>query len=506
MSHKRVMRHSGVTGRYACPRGLRHAFGAGALQSGVPLNLTRRWMGHAHISTTAIYAAASGPEEMGFAGRFWHMPQSPTDRPKDRPKWLANHPFIIYSHGVMVSKKSAKTSSVETVQRIEPTRLESVSEAISDAVAELAAATAALGHALHPRTAANLADVVRIMNTYYSNLIEGHNTRPKDIERALAGKFDREKERRNLQMEAAAHVRVQAKVDRLAADNRLPEPASVDFVCWLHREFYRGAPKDMLRIKGDSRSFVMKPGEWRSGAEQDVMVGRHVPPSSARVQDFMDYLAKCYRFDRLGKAGRIMAIPAAHHRLNYIHPFADGNGRVSRLMSHAMALQAGIGAHGLWSISRGLARGLKSRTEYKQMMDHADMPRQGDLDGRGNLSHRALSEFTLWFLRVCLDQVTFMANLFELETLLRRLRTYVERNEMLKPEAARLLEEALIRGQFERGEISRITGLPDRTARRVLNDAVAAGLLASDTPKGPVSLRFPIDALEALFPRLFPET
>jgi Fic family protein len=170
-----------------------------------------------------------------------------------------------------------------------------------------------------------------------------------------------------------------------------------------------------------------------------------------------------------------------------------------------MAHLAGIGAHGLWSISRGLARGLESRGEYKRMMDHADMPRQGDLDGRGNLSQRALIDFILWFLRVCIDQVTFMSTLFEIDMLARRLRAYVERSENLKPEAARLLEEALIRGEFERGEISRITGLPERTARRVLNDLTALGLLASDTSKGLVSLRFPVEALEILFPRLFPE-
>jgi len=80
-------------------------------------------------------------------------------------------------------------------------------------------------------------------------------------------------------------------------------------------------------------------------------------------------------------------------------------------MSHAMGYSAGIDAHGLWSVSRGLAGGLKSRTEYKQMMDRADTPRQGDLDGRGNLSQKALIEFTDWFLRVCLDQVTFMSGL-----------------------------------------------------------------------------------------------
>jgi Fic family protein len=128
------------------------------------------------------------------------------------------------------------------------------------------------------------------------------------------------------------------------------------------------------------------------------------------------------------------------------------------------------------------------------------------LDGRGNLSHRALGEFVEWFLRVCLDQVTFMTGLFELDTLARRLRIHVERSDTLKPEAARLLEEALFRGSFSRGEAGRITGLPERTARRVLNDVVAIGMLQSETPKGDVSLRFPVGALDLLFPRLFPET
>ena len=220
----------------------------------------------------------------------------------------------------------------------------------------------------------------------------------------------------------------------------------------------------------------------------------------------MAHFERRYRFEGTGPAARILAMAAAHHRLNYIHPFSDGNGRVSRLMSHAMALKAGIGAHGLWSVSRGLARGHESRREYKEWMDRADTPRQGDLDGRGNLSRGALVDFTLWFLKVCLDQVTFMGKLFDLDNLDARLARHVERSDRLKPEAARLLREALVRGRIDRGEASRITGLPERTARRVLGDVVDAGLLASATPKGPVSLRFPIDALEGLFPRLYPDT
>ena len=395
---------------------------------------------------------------------------------------------------------------VDHTSRIEPAKLEELPESIADTIAELSAASAILGSALHSTTAANLASLVRVMNTYYSNLIEGHNTRPRDIERALIGDFDNDDEKRNLQIEASSHVRVQAEIDRMAAANALPEPASQDFIQWIHSEFYRDAPRELLRIKGAHAEFIMEPGELRSIGMQDVAVGRHIPPSSDRIKEFMKYFESRYQFSNMGKAARISAIASAHHRFNYIHPFPDGNGRVSRLMSHAMALKAGIGAHGLWSVSRGLARGLESRSEYKRMLDHADMPRQGDLDGRGNLSHRGLIEFTDWFLKVCLDQVNFMSSLFDLENLERRLGIYVSRSETLKPEAYKLLQEALIRGQFDRGDAMHITGLPERSARRVLNDLISDGMLSSASPKTPVSLRFPSDNLEVLFPKLYPET
>ncbi len=265
-------------------------------------------------------------------------------------------------------------------------------------------------------------------------------------------------------------------------DGTLPPPASREFILWLHREFYRDAPEAMLLIKTEWAELRMEPGEWRTRPEEDVEVGRHVPPSSARVADFMRYFEERFQVQKMGRATQTMAIASAHHRFNYIHPFLDGNGRVSRL------------------------RGLESRTDYKQMMDRADSPREGDLDGRGNLSQKALQEFVLWFLRVCLDQITFMSGLFELDRLAERFKAYVLRSADLKPEAVALLQEALIRGQFERGEVGRITGLPERSARRVLNDVLRAGLLASETPKGAVSLRFPADALEDLFPRLYPRT
>lgn len=99
-----------------------------------------------------------------------------------------------------------------------------------------------------------------------------------------------------------------------------------------------------------------------------------------------------------------------------------------------------------------------------------------------------------------------MSGLFDLNALARRLHACVERSETLKPEAARLLEEAIVRGEFDRGEAARITGLPERTARRLVSDVIAAGYLGSTTPKGPLSLRFPEASQEILFPRLYPVT
>jgi Fic family protein len=392
----------------------------------------------------------------------------------------------------------------EFPSRIEPTLLEEVGGDLLDLLTELPAAAGRLGTRLHPKTAASLAALVRVMNCYYSNLIEGHNTLPKDIERALADDFDADEKRRNLQLEARAHIRIQERIDAEAADNTLGDPVRAEFIQRLHLDFYKDAPESMLLIKGAGRSFIMIPGEVRNRPEHDVTVGRHIPPSSEVVKLFMERFAKCYAFSTLRPAQRVLALPSAHHRFNFIHPFPDGNGRVSRLMSHAMAYQADIGAHGLWSISRGLARGLTDKSEYKSMMDHADMPRQGDLDGRGNLSTRALMEFSTWFLKICLDQVTFMERLFDLDTLAERFKRYA----MLKnfrPEAGRLLTEILHRGEIARGDASAITGLGERTARDLLGSLLRDGILGSESEKGAVVLRFPVDARDLLFPRLFGE-
>src|SRR6202011_4190061 len=118
--------------------------------------------------------------------------------------------------------------------------------------------------------------------------------------------------RRNLQIEAAAHVRVQSEIDQMFLDETLQSATSSGFIQWIHHEFYRDAPPAMLTLKNESREIVMEPGQWRSMPEHDNAVGRHLPPSSERVTDFMRYFEQRYSLSQLGTAGRIMAIPAAH--------------------------------------------------------------------------------------------------------------------------------------------------------------------------------------------------
>lgn len=68
---KAEMERAGLSGRPASPRGLRHGFAVGTLQAGVPLTVVQRLLGHARLSTTAIYAEVSGPEEREIVSRYW---------------------------------------------------------------------------------------------------------------------------------------------------------------------------------------------------------------------------------------------------------------------------------------------------------------------------------------------------------------------------------------------------------------------------------------------------
>ena len=177
--------------------------------------------------------------------------------------------------------------SSETTSRIEPASLDEANAEILDLVAELSKESTRLASRLHPRSASHWADLVRVMNCYDSNLIEGHNTTPREIEQAIGGDWDRSEPRRNLRIEARAHIRCQRQIDALHEARSLPEPTSLDFIVWLHRAFYEGTGEAMLTVRAGSRQLRMTPGVLRSHQEEDLTVGRHIPPSSTVVAEFI---------------------------------------------------------------------------------------------------------------------------------------------------------------------------------------------------------------------------
>lgn len=370
---------------------------------------------------------------------------------------------------------------------------------LEDLVFELVASASHFSSALHPTVRTAIGELVRSMNCYYSNLIEGHATNPLDIERALKSDFSKEPKKRNLQLEARAHIETQRMIDD---GSLVGDPHSVDFIVRVHREFLSRLPPELLVVR-DAESEAetrVVPGELRSGW---VKIGEHVPPPASELPAFLAHFERCYAGAALSKTARVLAIPCAHHRFLWIHPFYDGNGRVARLIDHASFRALALG-DSLWTPSRGLARNV---ADYKMRLMNADQQRRGDLDGRGNLSLSALIEFCEFYLTHCLDQVRFMHETIEPGKLLRRIERYVEDRRAageLPHGSFLLLQHALVHGEFERGEAARITGYKDRQARSVLSALVAQELLTSARPKGPVRLAFPMKVVNDWFPRLFP--
>ncbi|HOV05595.1 MAG TPA: Fic family protein [Kaistiaceae bacterium] len=370
---------------------------------------------------------------------------------------------------------------------------------LEDKAVELIAAASAFAARLNPILGASIGDLVRSMNCYYSNLIEGHNTHPIDIDRALADDYSAEPEKRDLQREARAHIEVQRMIDRDA----MPGPVvSEDGIRWIHREFCTRLPSDLLVVR-DSRnrkSAPVEPGEFRKGF---VKVGRHEAPEPANLGLLLSRFTEAYDPARLSRIQRVIAVGASHHRLVWIHPFSDGNGRVARLFSHAVLRDLHIGSD-LWSVSRGLARSVE---DYKRLLAAADEPRHGDLDGRGNLTERGLVAFCDFFLSCCLDQVRFMEGLVEPRELLGRMEVWCA-EEVLSGRLAKgswpLLREAVVAGEFQRSMAATLTGYRERQARTVLAGLLDRRLLVSATPKGKVRLGFPIDVVERWLPLLYP--
>ncbi|MDB5849767.1 MAG: filamentation induced by cAMP protein Fic [Rhodoferax sp.] len=346
-----------------------------------------------------------------------------------------------------------------------------------------------------------LRDLLRVMNSYYTNRIEGQHTRPHEIEDALRKDFSKDAVLAAKQRLAVAHIEAEVALEqRYAGAEGARTLYSPEAVQTLHSELFDRLPAaDLFTAEHEP----VVPGALR---QREVRVGQHVAPAFASVPLFLARWGGFYADVRRGEAA-LVAMACAHQRLGWIHPFVDGNGRVMRLHTHTLLSALGY-TGGLWSPLRGFAR---STERYYALLADADSLRRGDLDGRGHLSEQALIAWVDYVLDVCLDQVRFMTGMLDFSTLKSRLEAClvfeasVEKSGV-RQESLRGLHYLFLSGvEMARGEFKAMLGMSERGATDAMGALVRRGLLKSDSPQGKVRFGLPQHALRFLFPRLWPE-
>ena len=383
----------------------------------------------------------------------------------------------------------------EDVGKMEPMRIGEGSRhrpRLLELCAEVVAKSGGFRGAVPDGMVAPLSDLTRAMNCYYSNRMEGSPTSLVEIDRALHDKLESD-ERRDWQREALAHIEVQRWLDGGALTGAA---ATIEGLREIHRRFCAALPASFLNVENSDTGEVKRvaPGEFR---RHDVQVGRHIAPSPGAVPRFMA------RFQEgcagMGKLDLLLNAAATHHRLVWIHPFLDGNGRVARLMSHAV-LRDALDSGGIWSVTRGLGR---NERKYKVLLSNCDLSRRNDLDGRGNLSEEELVKFTEFFLGACLDQIAFMERSVHPERLprlgARWAQSEISRGDLPRGADA-LLEELLRFGELPRGKAAKILDVTDRQARRVMSALTKRGVAAAETSRAPLRPAFPLGIVSEWMP------
>jgi Fic family protein len=336
------------------------------------------------------------------------------------------------------------------------------------------------------------------MNCYYSNLIEGHDTHPVDIERALNDDLSTEPKKRDLQLEAKAHIEVQKWIDSGCLSAR---ETTVSGILEVHRRFTELLPDDLRWVENSTTGERIKvvPGQTR---QRDAKVGAHIAISPGALNRFLERFES--RYSGLKDFEAILAVAPAHHRLLYVHPFADGNGRVTRLMSYA-TLHRTLDTGGLWSIARGLARRQK---DYKMHLAECDKIRKGDRDGRGHLGESSASNFTKFFLEICIDQVAFMSKIMQPNMLRDRIMKWSDEETgygSLPAKASRVLEAILFRGSLPKSEVASVMDQSVRSARAATNALSKHGIITSISARDDWRLAFPAKLAPRIAPGLFPD-
>lgn len=153
------------------------------------------------------------------------------------------------------------------------------------------------------------------LNCYYSNLIEGRNTHPVDIEKTIKRDYSTDVNKRNLQLEASAHIAVQSWIDN---GGMVGSPFSSDNIVEIHKKFGDNLPNELLWLSDpeSGEKIQVRPGQLR---HRDVKFGNHLPVSPVALPRFLEKFEQV--FATPSKSEAIISVAAAHHRLLWIHPF-----------------------------------------------------------------------------------------------------------------------------------------------------------------------------------------
>jgi Fic family protein len=378
---------------------------------------------------------------------------------------------------------------------------------LKDMAQEVVIAASALEGRIAGETAQALGDRLRFINSYHSNLIEGHKTTLLDIEAALNSDYSQDAQRRYAQELSAAHVRTErALMERLLTD--APEnPCSVYFIGSIHRTFYEQLPPPHQFThggKGFTRFSVM-PGLLRDvPVSLDGGLTSH-GPDAAQLPRLFEAFSRVYDPRNFHGDERLIAAAASHHRLVWLHPFRDGNGRVGRLFSGLYLAHIGINRSNLWSLSRGFSR---NKQWYLINLQSADSPAQA---GKG-FDQAFFADYCLYFLEICLDQIHFMDKTLALNRIDARIDGYLRDRDKrrgapdpLDPRAGRLLKALFLQGVIPRGQARSIMGMDhqsDRHARRIVSQLAKEGLVRSPSHRAPLTIGFPTQVLRYYFPDL----
>lgn len=372
---------------------------------------------------------------------------------------------------------------------------------VEELIVKVIAGSAALGKGLHPLISGEIARLMVKVNSYYTNAMEGNPSKLKDIDAALDARFAKEKTARNFQLEHLAHIKVQAEMlERLRKEPSL-RVCSEEFLCWLHGRFFLELPAEMRFAKTVSGALVsVEPGRLR---ERGVSVGLHSGPETlGEVRSHLARFEELLSPESLVGPRRLLGMAASHHRFLWIHPFAEGNGRVARLLTTAYGAKIGVGENMLWTVARAFAR---RRDEYDARLASADRPRRNDLDGRGPLSEEDLLGFCAYFLRCCDDQIRFMDEMLQLGGLERRYRRFVDgfaAEGTISKSGRTVMERLLPDGEVARSRVPDICGVKQRRASQVAKELLDAKMTRCETPYGALRLNISADMAAVLFPNL----